>query len=413
MSFLDSYDGGEGGPIEILRRALMGDNAPMVAKTQQMEAQDIGNQFRDRLPELPVDAQPVPGPAYRGVRVASADPSFMPEMPSMSGPGPADASFSAPDPARMNPLQLAIAGGNGDVAGLTTGPRPAAAPAVPPPGPGAMVDQNGSTTPIPAPIPAPARAAAVSGFPERNLSVPVGPAPPAYPPAGGLLGNLIPRDTLAAIAKGLSGIQGRGPLAAFARGAGSAYTGRQEQATTTADKARKQSMEERELRRKEGDSASLRRYRDRSEAGAAGAAGAAGGTDDAAAIFGKGKRSVLDTLARLRSEERKMRADHRKERIADRKELESGGITKEEFDKNEAERQSAVKSFMEGEGRFLYQQPGGVKAAPAAAPAAAPGPTKLDAMPKDLSTLKDGGIYQFGNRAGRWDAKSKKFLPVE
>ena len=410
MSFLDGYDGGEGGPIEVLRRALMGDNAPMLAKTQQMEAQDIGNQFRDRLPELPVDAQPVPGPAYRGVRIASADPSFMPEMPSMGGPGAADASFSPPDPARMSPLQLAIAGGNGDMAGLTVGPRQTTAPAVQPPGPGAVVDQNGSTQAVPTPTPAPARAAAVSGFPERNLSVPVGPAPPAYPPAGGLLGNLIPRDTLAAIAKGLSGIQGRGPLAAFARGAGSAYTGRQDQATTTADKARKQSMEERELRRKEGDSASLRSYRARGAAGG----GGDGGTDEAAALFGKGKRSVLDTLTRLRSEERKMRADHRKERIADRKELESGGMTKEEFDKNEAERQYAVKSFMEGEGRFLYQQPGGVKAAPAAAPAAAPGgPTKLDAMPKDLSTLKDGGIYQFGNRAGRWDAKSKKFLPVE
>lgn len=402
MSFLDGYDGGEGGPIEVLRRALMGDNAPMLAKTQQMEAQDIVNQFRDRLPEFPADAQPVPGPAYRGVRVASADPSFMPEMPSMGGPGAADASFSPPDPARMSPLQLAIAGGNGDMAGLTAGPRQATTPAVPQPGPGATVDQNGSTQAIPAPSPAPARAAAVSGFPERNLSVPVGPGVGASPPVNGLLGNLIPRDTLAAIAKGLSGIQGRGPLAAFARGAGSAYTGRQEQATTNAEKARKQSMEEREQRRKEGDSASLRSYRAR------GAAGGEDGTDDAT-LFGKGKRSILDAISRVRKSQLDMDAAHSKARLEDRRALESGLITKEEAAQREAQRQEREKSFIEGEGRILNRPlPGLPGAAQKAAPAAAAAKKPAAALPSDRSTLKDGSEYTLKDgRVGRWNAKTK------
>lgn len=405
MSFLDGYDGSDGGPIEVLRRALMDNNAPMLAKTQQMEAQDIGNQFRDRLPELPVDAQPVPGPAYRGVRLASADPSFMPEMPYMGGQGSADASFSPPDPARMSPLQLAIAGGNGDMAGLTAGPRQPTAPAVPQPGPGATVDQNGSTAPFTPQVPLPR--ARPTGFPERNLSVPVGPGAGSPPPVGGLLGNLIPRDTLAAIAKGLSGIQGRGPIAAFARGAGSAYTGRQEQAKTAAEDARKQSMAEREQRRKEGDSASLRSYRARGAAGG----GGEDGTDNAAALFGKGKRGVLDTMLRVEEAWQKLNDRHDKKRETERRALETGGITQQKIDENEAKRQAEAARFKSTYGSILQRSPAAAASAPAAP--AAPGPTKLDAMPKDLSTLKDGGIYQFGNRSGRWDAKSKKFLPVE
>lgn len=397
MSFLDGYDGSDGGPIEVLRRALMGDNAPMLAKTQQMEAQDIGNQFRPRIPEYPVDRQ-APGNFGRGpVRLASADPSFMPEMPSMGGPGPADASLSPPDPARMSPLQLAIAGGNGDMAGLTTGPRQATAPAVPPPGPGVTVDQNGSTAPLTPQVPLPR--ARPTGFPERNLSVPVGPGDGAQPPVNGLLGNLIPRDTLAAIAKGLSGIQGRGPLAAFARGAGSAYTGRQEQATTSAEKARKQSMEERELRRKEGDSASLRSYRAR------GAAGGEDGTNDTAALFGKGKRGVLDTMLRVEEAWQKMNDRHDKKRETESRALETGSITQQKIDENEAKRQAEAARFKNTYGAVLQRSPAATAAAPTA-PAAAKKPAA--ALPSDRSTLKDGGEYTLKDgRVGRWNAKTK------